>query len=293
VVIAWSVLVSLLSRNLQPGLKFKNLALTFTPYYLYGIFLLVQKQQNGWYFFPYHIDSVSFDPLRFKTGFNEFFNFVFWDHGRYWCEKILLIAGVFALLKGYFSVNKLRHSFLLLGGVFVLAFLMFSSLTFFMERYSLCLFPLQFIAVALAILSFSRNKIYIAVVTGFLCYTATTHFESHSFRNDSDLGYRHEVHTLQQAVEYVGAVAKPGEKVYGNFPAYFATGFKPGGYQNGFTLDAAVNFGAHPRYIIVSDPGTPLDKDFGQYNIQVLQTFVDGYAKAEVWRITPKDSLAR
>ncbi len=284
-VVAYSLVQWLILRNRPGAFRLGNILLTLLPYCVFGVFLLIQKQQNGWYFFPYHIESVSFEPLKFWQQLSKFFDFIFWHQGRYWCEKIIFIAIGISMLTNRLNWRNVGNSFLTLAAIFMLAFFSFSALSFYMERYVMAvLFP-AFIIVAVSITSIWKNKIFVIATTLFLCFIALQYMEAVNFQYDSDLGYRRQVHCLQRAVDYVSKVSKPGEIMNGNFPSYYAIGFQQAGYLTNKKMNAQTVADMDVNYFLLCDPGTTVDIGEDKYEVTLLKSFVDGFAKVKIYRV--------
>jgi hypothetical protein len=118
----------------------------------------------------------------------------------------------------------------------------------------------------------------------FLSFIGLQHLEDAVFQYDSDLGYRHQVHTLQSAVDYVSKVSKPGQTVNGNFPAYYAVGFKHGGYLKNKTMNAQLVPKLDVDYYLLSDPGDFTDIKGGRYELTLLKSYKEGFAEVKIYR---------
>ncbi|MFN0276846.1 MAG: ArnT family glycosyltransferase, partial [Chitinophagales bacterium] len=70
----------------------------FFPILVFGVFLLIQKQQNGWFLFPYHASAVSFDKDVFISQLADFSKFLTMEQGRLYITILFLILNLFSLL---------------------------------------------------------------------------------------------------------------------------------------------------------------------------------------------------
>ena len=51
-----------------------NILLVISPYLVFGAFLLIQKKQNGWYFFPFHLDNIATNLSDYWSNAAGLFN---------------------------------------------------------------------------------------------------------------------------------------------------------------------------------------------------------------------------
>ena len=153
-----------------------------------------------------------------------------------------------------------------------------------MARYITVLFiPVSIIA-GVAITGISENKIFLATVTLVICLIGFRHLENKEFNYDSDLGFRRQVNALQSAVNYVAENSVKGEKVYGNFPAYFALNFPAGGYLSNKKGVEYMIFDKEPDYFFLANPGAETSIDSIKYQVSLLKNFKDSFAQVTVYR---------
>lgn len=290
VLISYSLFQLLLFGNRREAFKPLNLLATIFPYIAFGVFLLVQKQQNGWYFFPYHIEVMSFKFDEALECLDDFWGFVTWSQGRYWWVKMLLIAPVIALLTNRVSVKRINNSLIFLMLLFCTAFLLFSALNFYMERYVVVVIVFAAVLTAISITEIFRNKFLALPVAIFFAVVALGHYEEGKFNKDFDMGYRHNVIAVQEAVDYCIQRLNKDELMYGNFPTYFAINFLEGGYYKPGTtqISGAMSVIGNTRYFIFSDPGNACEIDHTRYKDSLVATFTSGYAKTSVYLLSKK-----
>jgi 4-amino-4-deoxy-L-arabinose transferase-like glycosyltransferase len=82
----------------RPSLKsaLAGILALLIPGLLYGLFLLVQKRQNGWYFFPLHAVYVNFHWAAMKGKLVDYSNFVFVEQGRF---ALSVVVSLWLLLR--------------------------------------------------------------------------------------------------------------------------------------------------------------------------------------------------
>ncbi|HEX7597486.1 MAG TPA: glycosyltransferase family 39 protein, partial [Polyangia bacterium] len=109
------------------------------PALLYGLFLLIQKRQNGWYFFPLHESHMDFHWPAMKGKLIDYCNFVFIEQGRYPLSVIVSLWAVFRLVGKRDSGRRFQLGIGWIFALFAIVLIVFSSGNFFMKRYLLCL----------------------------------------------------------------------------------------------------------------------------------------------------------
>lgn len=177
VVIIADLLIHLAGRqNLRRNMLKKYIVALF-PLLVFALFLLLQKQQNGWYFFPYHTQSVNFDLKPLVMQFTDFSKFLTMEQGRLYLSGIVLI--VFALLHIQKWMANVR-SYLWDIVLFVLSLAMFFLLyndadAIFCVCFLLC-------ALLLGVRYLMKNNLpshivyCIVLMGGGLCFSATNFY---------------------------------------------------------------------------------------------------------------------
>lgn len=182
----------------QESFRLKSLYLLL-PFIILMAFLIVQKSQNGWYFFPYHTSLLDLGLVRFKEHFSNHFDFVFFRQRRQYISwaVIVLVMGSILFLRRKTSIQVVLLCFIIIGT------LIFFGFNFYMDRYLLYLYPLYSVMVigGLSIVIRSRNMLVVAVIIISTFTIAIT--ENRGFRYDVDLGYRHVIKVQKQATNFL------------------------------------------------------------------------------------------
>ncbi len=205
-----------------------SLLLTFFPLIVFGVFLLIQKEQNGWCFLPEHVGYVSFKLADILDHNHRYQNFFFYNQGRYWWVKVLLIGSSFALLK---AKTKLNNSFVLLSSIFIGAFLAFGSLNFYMDRYMLAVFPFLTALVVIAAYTIFTNKFWLTGITLLLSVLCLHDLDPGWFNYDCDMGFKHHLNVEQKLIDKLCEINSIENEISPSFPVYVAwtdsnTGFR-------------------------------------------------------------------
>ena len=288
--IAYSIFRWIFLKSKPAGLKPLAIVLTLSPYFVFGLFLMVQKQQNGWYFFPLHMHSITFDFHAVLSQLHDFLLFIFWSQGRWFMSFVLITGGALAMFTGKWTLHRMGQSFVLLLVLLFFAFLAISAMVdLYVARYVLVLLVLYVILIAAALSTISSNRFFVAIVLMLVTYIGIQNLENGQFNYDADLGYRRSVHVMQQAFGYVAETAKPGEKAFSNFPGYFALTFQPGGYISGRNDLHLAGKDDTIYYEVLCSPGTEYHPDTSLYTRYLLRKYEDGFAHAEVYLVERND----
>ncbi len=125
-------------KNVSILYRIKSCALFLLPLLLNGIFFLIQKLWVGWYFFPEHISYLNVGELFNKL--NAYASYLFIFMGRNLLTFLGLLALIWLIIKKDVYLNKKRKVLLILT-LFILSYLLFSSLNFYSPRYILSILP--------------------------------------------------------------------------------------------------------------------------------------------------------
>lgn len=211
---------------LSPGKpSWKSIGFLLIPILVFGLFLLIQKIQNGWVFFPYHTELISFswNEISFKAG--EMLHFLFVDQGR-WLTSIGIILAVWLAVKRKKSISlSAIHPWFLLTGILFGGMMCFTVLNAYMDRYLLALLPIMVIgfgafANELELLKVNRWIPCLSfLVVPFFVFMTFFH-QSDAFQYDVDRGYRDVLRVQQRATNHLMKTVEAGDTVYTNFPLY-------------------------------------------------------------------------
>lgn len=308
VVLAYNIFRKLLIKDNRDGLDLVNFYITLIPFVIFGIFLVVQRKENGWYFFPGHVNFININPLVFGQQLVLFLKIIVYKQQRYWMLLFVCASLLVALKKHQLRRENIANGFIFLLLIFCIAFLSFYSINnFLFDRYVIAVIAMFSIITAVCITSLSSNKILVTAYTLFFACIGWHNRELSSyepgyptwqnrFDGDSDLGYRYKVKMLQLAVNYVEQQSDSGEYAYGNFPALYALTFPEAGYispkshlKTGMKKDNTL-----PDYGLMDispvyetdepDPGP----DTMKYRITLLKDFKEKNGEVKVFQLKLK-----
>jgi len=111
------------------------------PIVIAFVYFLIQKWMHGWFLFPVHVEFMSFTKEVITFKLNVIVNYLFFDEGRYYLSLALALSMVFFYFVKKGAVSYAQQRILWLFLIFLIAFIVFSSLNFLSYRYLLSMMP--------------------------------------------------------------------------------------------------------------------------------------------------------
>jgi 4-amino-4-deoxy-L-arabinose transferase-like glycosyltransferase len=252
-----------------------RLFLFMLPLFVLLFFLLIQKIQNGWYFFPYHTDILKEGAL---AGFFEklelHYNFIFFKQGRnQWLPMVFL-----ALVSLFFTATKRKT--LIIGTYFLYSLLLF-SFAFFMDRYLLFLYPILVILVIQGVSFIAHQYKYLPVgfISIFMVLALLQH-KNPTFRYDASLAYEAVISVHKDAVSSLCGLQETGLTCWTNFPINMSLRNSRLGYLNA-PCQNKIRLVSNPNeanYVIL------YSQDFNDENFTLLQGFTKNEARVNLYK---------
>lgn len=208
--------------------KARKAAWAWAPLVPFGLFLFIQRVQNGWFFFPLHQEYISFRIEDIAHRLSLLLSHVFVRQGRpvFW---LLMLAGLLGALASAFGrgggIRGIRlpawERLLLL---FVLGWSAFAGLNFYMDRYLLALFPPLCLLLASLwhhTLPPGRWRAGALLAVGSLAAAGfLLDWSKPAFAYDQDINYRQYLQVQQAAVNELAACVEDDEPFCAPFPLY-------------------------------------------------------------------------
>jgi 4-amino-4-deoxy-L-arabinose transferase-like glycosyltransferase len=227
---------------------FHNLLMIISPLFTWGAFLLIQKLQNGWFFFPLHADYVSFSLQSIIARFGYYLSFLLKGQGRYIWTVLILIA----ILIYWFNANSRKrlpssksaesfNTYEILGVFTLYIFMSFAVLifNFHLARYILMAMPVACLIVAFAtIFIFERinSNIYkFTLIASVLL--PLFNLKTDYFNVDADLGYLDIVDSQKAMTSFLDDIVDSNTIVFSDFP--FSNGLAD--IRSGYTTNKSYN----------------------------------------------------
>lgn len=174
--------------------------LYLSPLLIFALFLLLQHRLRGWYFFPEHTDYLDFSFNNVINKFVEGYSaYLFIYQGR----NFLLFSSLATVILLKVLHKKIDHvETMIFFGLFILIYLLFSSINFFSNRYILCCLPLfMLISAGILVQVFRINKLFLLAIPLFLLLQIPAIKKKSNA--DHDLGYRDAVAVNEQLISYL------------------------------------------------------------------------------------------
>ena len=276
--------------------RYQAVGLALAPLIVYAAFLLVQKVQNGWFFFPYHLGLISFDlhelipKLRLSTDF-------LWSFQARWTWIISLLG----LLVGLAWVGRKQGKwpawrFLLLSLLFYGGMWMFSLINPYMDRYLTVMVTLQ--AVWLGTLGGFLFRAVSRPVQAGLTAAATLllvlpffFFSNTHFRYDVNPNYRALLKLQQRATTYLAERVEADEPFHASFPLYHGFQDPRSGFIAGSKrLNPVYSPQEGLRYAAIFKPPTHIQSSpYPEANMILREQ--ESYADVAIYYFPPADSM--
>lgn len=277
--------------------KWWHFIVWLSPLLIFGIFLLIQKKALGWYFFPYHSGGFDFSLTTILDKGWDYLVYLFWDDGRYTWLIIILVAGVIALLKRTAKINTespiVQQRFY--AGLFVACiYLLFSSTTFYGQRYILPVFIIVCSAIAILLIYFITQKKNILVVGIIACMSFLSfrfYMSSDKFNYDIDMSYTRSIKSSKKTIK---ALLDEGmleqDEFTATIPLLFATtderfGYLPAGVAGRYSR--AIHPGT--KYAVKIFPGTEIENP-DHYPLELIREWTDHDIKTTLFKVLPLDT---
>lgn len=209
-------LEGLFNKDRQPVRLFTELALLCIPVLAFVAFLVLQKIRFGWFLYPEHISLAVLDPHEIMLRMRTYLSKLLFSQGR----GIFFLASLAALI--YRMAKKRPGTFqghiLLFSGIFIIAYVSFSSVNFFTSRYLLSLFPFYLIPGAWLITSSLPERwLKITAVSCLSMLFAWQTINSSRNENDISLGFKNTVLLQKMAVDFAAESHWQDKNIYSAF----------------------------------------------------------------------------
>lgn len=245
----------------------KKLLVIFIPVFIFIVFISIQKIQNGWFFFPYHIGLIKITFTDLTLSLKAYLRFLFFEQGRWLFSAFIITAFIFSAFKKFrnyrYSDLHVYLFFWLTGG------LLFCALNFYMSRYVMFLIPPFILLFYFSLRVLTARKIALISITAVCITVALMHMRHSTFRVDTDLGYVDYVSLQKEAMDYTMQKIGEGEMIFSNFPIHYAFLYKYAGYVDKETKNFRLTTtGENAHWVLMASHGPWLPE------FDALETFI-------------------
>lgn len=255
------------------------------PFLVFSLFLLLQKQANGWFFNPNNLGATKFSFSSItQRAWDYSIKLVWFEQGRFFLTIFSLIVITLTLVKSKNKTLKLSQTVLTFV-VFGFVFMLFSAINSSLDRYFLVMIPLVCAIYALGVLYASRlNKtISIAAVCIGVCF-AVFNLNNKNKNKEIDLSYRNQPKTFLQLFQFLNQPQFADKTIMLDFPLYEATQDSRYGYMNNPVFHPVWIKDTIPgEYIVYTKPGN-LTNPSDTTELELVQQFNTGSVYAFLFK---------
>lgn len=286
-------LLSLFVKSNRETFRHRYLVALMMPVMMYVLFLILHYIAFKQIFYGDHVGYISLD---WPTVHDKIFGaseYIFIGYGR----RYVCIAAVLGLLIWLFQRSK-NASILILGILSILAFLAFSSVNFYTQRYSLVMMVI-FILLTGYILGQVRIHQYIKALVTLVLASVCLYFSLTEKQNgDVDLGYVQTIKVHQQLVQFCQENNLYDVPLSVTFNMIFILKDKDLGYVKGpenFTKVMGWNEYMQAKYYIYEiTMGNNPTLDYAKQNFKLIKTISLEHAWGSIYENTHyQDTMAR
>lgn len=152
-----------------------------SPFFVFFVFMLVQKVKWGWYVFPEHVGYMNYSLSNIYGKLKEFVAIIFTQEGRVVSSCISLFVILFLFIKNKFKQNwtAQQKSILVVCCIFSICYAFFTAINFYSQRYLLSLLPMYALAIGALLFRLKSFQVYkqvlsvCIVVIGLIYYTTS------------------------------------------------------------------------------------------------------------------------
>lgn len=244
-----------LKKDRWYSVSLSQMLLVLLPGFVFVLFFTVQRIQQGWFFFPYHVELLTLHPQNIWDAFSRYLSFLFLEQGRFvWLILILTAFVVFTLKQSW----RLHYHKVFVPFLFAIAFLVFSAFNFYMNRYILVLLPWLSFALVISIFGVFTNQKWGLFICLLVSSSSLLYLKAEQFNYDVDLGYRDHLQLEKQLVGSLCNDLDSAATAYANFPLNVALVEKRSGLSVCEKLSAAYVFNLSTTYVLKTRNGGDL-----------------------------------
>lgn len=298
VVLPVSLGLPILLTMLRNGIsrkKLTELGLTSVPLFVWGIFLLIQKMQNGWFFFPLHTGYVSFSLQDIIPRISYYLSFLGKGQGRYLWTVVTIVASVLFLRNNgrvlkekaaAFIASEPERSPVMIILLYIAVALAVSALNFHLARYILLVMPVLCCLIAAQLMylinNFKTARLHYLLVP-FLA-VSFFYYKGDIFTIDADMGYADIVAAQKEIVTRLNQQADASAIIGADFPVAHGLMDKRAGYS-AFNYETVLGCGSSEADYVIT---TSFDHCKPDATTMLLQEVKTSLASMRLYKNTAK-----
>ncbi len=265
-----------------------------SPLIIFFTFLIIQKLQMGWFFFPEHAGMITLYPKAILSKSFHALVFLLLNQNRF----LFIIPCLFILYKLLSNIlikritTKQDYLILILLSFFIGAVL-FASINVMMNRYLLYLLPPISIMAACGLEVLFRNERFVVGAVFLLATISLSFSKDNKFVYDESLDYKDEVLVQKQATGYLETHNLYHSAIFTNYPIYHGLEDTCLGYLSAnMTFDNVISpdnssYGKLKtdsiQWVVIYDPQNFNLKEI-PYKLGLIITYKSSYAQINIYR---------
>lgn len=249
-------------------------------------FFILQKIKMGWFFYPEHINFISINNVFFEK-FNGYFSYLF----IYQSRNVISLGVLLIIIYSIIYKTKFDKKFIYLSGLFIINYLIFSSINFYSTRYVLSLIPFFIISSVLILNSVVSNKYLKITILTIYFGTSILYSQTHFKDSDHNNGYENAVIVQKQMVNYCEKNNLQNKNITTHFLMYVNLTDSIVGYlskQNKFKNVITYKITDTTDYAIISSNefDNNFDKEIKLHNGKLIKEFSRKQAWCRIYSFT-------
>lgn len=283
--------IALLMADVIAKRKFipKNFIFLFLiPVFSFLTFIVIQKIQRGYYFYPLHTELSSFDTYYIKERWTEFRNYITFEQGHF----LILIAALISLPYRKIRTLDIHHPEIIFP-IVILGGIGFLSLNFYISRYALYfILPLYAAVIVAFAIAFKDKPILQTGLALILIASGLMHFNNGKKYTDVDFSYVSHVKNIQQVLYHLDQAQYNGSSIKVGFPLAAAYWGEKNGYVRKADYKLVLSKDEFSQFQVFTFPGDMHDTLSLPKNSVLIKELHTDYAFSRIYRLpnaeTPK-----
>jgi 4-amino-4-deoxy-L-arabinose transferase-like glycosyltransferase len=276
--------------------RWRIFVLGATPLFVFGLFLCIQKIQNGWFLFPEHLGYIHWELDKLSKGAGRIFQDMFIWQGR-WMIGVAFLAGIILSLFSKIIKIEPKGRIIYTFTLFILLTFIFSDINYYLTRYILYVIPFivlggTYTAIVVFEKVFPNLKVIQWILVLFFCsYGVLLGHKNMSQSPDTcDMSYKLVINVSQQAIHWAEQNWSK-DTIEANFPIYQGIEDPRNGYLTGNPIAFSVNNTKPTKYglffFLWDEKNIPIGNS---RKFHILKTFDDGWAHVAAVQYEKNDS---
>ena len=277
--------------------RWRQFLLGATPLFVFGLFLIIQKIQRGWFLFPEHLGYIHWEMERLSKGAARIFQDMFIWQGR-WMVGVAFLAGIVLSLFSKRLKTGPAGKFIFTFTLFILLAFIFADINYYLTRYILYVIP--FIVLGgtyTAFLIFERifSNLRIMQWVMIIYFSAYGVFLGHTnmytYDNTCDMSYKIIVNISLKAIHWAEHNWS-NDTIEANFPIFQGIQDPRNGYLTGKPFHFSVNIEKPTKYglffYVWEEKNIPIGKS---RKFHIIKTFDEDWAHVAAVEYERNDSI--